>query len=387
MLVGILAGCLGGRHGGPETYERELIRAIARVDVSNEYRIYAFYDGAEEALGPLPKNFSVRVLRPRSRWVSLSVTLPVAMVRDGVDVLHATMYPPPICPVPLVFTMHDISPIARPEFFTPAVYRRLNPLVRKGLRRAKVVICVSQDTMATTCALTDVERSRMRVIPHGVDAVFRPVKGEQARAAVRAQLGIERPYVLYVGKIMVRKNVVRLIEAFGRFVAATNADFSLVLAGKRLYDTAEVDEAIDRLGLRHRVHELGHVPDAMLPSLYAAADMVSCVTLWEGFGFPVIEAMASGVPVIASNLSSLPEVAGDAAALVDPRDVGAIADAMGQVYGDPDLRARLVRRGIRQAARFSWGRTAGETIQAYQVAAAYRGPRATESACEPRLSA
>ena len=147
MRVGILAGCLGRGDGGPETYERELIRAIARQDKVNEYRIYAFEPTAASCLGALPDNFRVRVLWPRNRWISLTTSLPVMMVRDSIDVLHGSLYPPPICPAPLVFTMHDVSPLTRPDFFAPEVYRRLNPLVRKGLNRARVVLCVSNDAL------------------------------------------------------------------------------------------------------------------------------------------------------------------------------------------------------------------------------------------------
>lgn len=375
MRVGILAGCLGRRDGGPETYERELIRAIARQDKVNEYRIYTFEPKASLSLGPLPENFRVRVLWPRSRWISLAASLPLMMAKDSVDVLHASLYPPPLCRAPLVFTMHDVSPISRPEFFAPNVYRRLNPLVRRGLRRAQVVVCVSHDAMTATASITGIDTKHMRVVPHGVDSLFQPIPKDLAGVAVRENFALAGDYMLYVGKIMARKNITRVIEAYASFVEATRAETQLVLAGKRLYNTSDVDEAIARLGLAGRVLELGHVPDALLPALYSGAKMFVYVTLWEGFGLPLLEAMASGTPVIASNVTSIPEIAGDAALLVDPYDISAIAGAMIRLHGDSDLRATMIKAGLERGAQFPWSRTAELTIGAYTIAVASKHGR------------
>jgi glycosyltransferase involved in cell wall biosynthesis len=374
MRVGILAGCLGRGDGGPETYERELIKGIARQDATNEYRIYAFEPTAAACLGPLPDNFRVRVLWPRNRWISLTTSLPAMMTRDGVDVLHGSLFAPPICPAPLVFTMHDASPITRPDFFAPEVYRRLNPLVRKGLRRARVVVCVSNDTLTSTAKVTGMETSRMRVVPHGVDALFKPMAGDAARAELSDKLGLSEDYFLYVGKIMARKNIVRTIEAYAKFIAATGAKAQLVLAGKRLYDNSDVDETIARLGLGGRIIELGYVPDALLPALYAEAKAFVYATLWEGFGLPILEAMASGTPVITSNITSSPEIAGDAALLVDPYQVDEIAAAMIKLHTDESFRDSLIRAGFERCKIFTWDNTARLTIDAYAAAIAPAHP-------------
>jgi len=292
------------------------------------------------------------------------------MVRDSIDVLHGSLYPPPICPAPLVFTMHDVSPITRPDFFAPEVYRRLNPLVRKGLRRARVVLCVSKDALSSTASATGMDTSRMRVVPHGVDSMFRRIAKDSARAEIKDKLDLSEEYFLYVGKIMARKNIVRTIEAYARFVDATGSKTQLVLAGKRLYDTADVDGAIARLGLAGRIVELGYVPDELLPALYAGANAFIYATLWEGFGLPLLEAMASGTPVIASNVTSIPEIAGDAALLVDPYQVGEIAGAMINLHTDDKLRDTLVKAGLERCKNFTWANTASLTIDAYALAAA-----------------
>lgn len=370
MRVGILAGCLGRRDGGPETYERELIQALARQDRVNEYRIYVFEPTAASCLGPLPKNFRLSLLRPRSRWISLTASLPLAMIRDSIDVFHASLYSPPICPAPLVFTMHDVSPLTRPDFFAPGVFRRLNPLVRKGLKRARVIVCVSRDAMASTALETGIDINRMRVIPHGVSPRFAPIPRAMARAQVQEKIGIQDEYILYVGKIMSRKNIVRMIEAYAQFITATGAKTQLVLAGKRLYDTSDVDAAIIRHGLEGRVIELGYVEDDILPALYAAASSFIYATLWEGFGLPLLEAMACGTPVISSNLTSIPEIAGGAALLVDPYQVDQIADAMIRLHREPDLRDALIQAGYERSKQFNWANTARLTIESYEAAAA-----------------
>ena len=367
--VGILAGCLGRQDGGPETYERELIRAIAAADRVNEYRIYCFNDAAPGVVGPPPENMTLEVLRPRNRWISLAIVAPASMLRDRVKVLHAPLYPPPLCPARLVFTMHDNSPIAHPEFFTPAVYRRLNTLVRSALRKARVVICVSQHTHDSMADLAGVDPRRIVVVPHGVDPRFLRAPSEQERALVRERFRMARPYVLYAGKLMPRKNIVRMIEGAARFLKATGADMDFVMVGKRLYDNNEIDRTIARLGIADRVRELGHVADADLPVLYSGASAFLYATLWEGFGLPVLEAMASGTPVITSNVSSLPEVAGDAALLVDPLDVEQISSALVRVHEDRTLRQQLIDRGRERAGQFTWARTAAATIRDYQMVA------------------
>lgn len=367
--IGILAGCLGRQDGGPETYERELIRAIATTDRANEYSIYSFNGAAAACVGPLPQNMSLKVLRPRNRWISLALTAPARILSDRLKLLHAPLYPPPLCPAPLVFTMHDTSPIAHPEFFTPAIYRRLNPLVRSALRKARVVICVSRHALESTAEIVGLDRKRMVVVPHGVDPKFQREPDAQTRAAVRERLKLKRPYVLYVGKIMQRKNLVRMIEGVARLREATGADIEFVMVGKRLYDNGEIDRTIENLDMTGHVRELGHVADEDLPVLYADALIFLYVTLWEGFGLPLLEAMASGTPVITSNVSSLPEVAGDAALLVDPLAVEEITDALMRLTNDQPLRQELIARGRTRAAQFTWARTAEQTIRAYQMAA------------------
>jgi glycosyltransferase involved in cell wall biosynthesis len=191
-----------------------------------------------------------------------------------------------------------------------------------------------------------------------------------ARKRLEATYAIRERYVLFVGQLKTRsKNLLRLLEAFRQFRAEAGEPFRLVMVGRRNRTTVGLDEAVERLALKDHVVELGHVPDADLPLLYSGAEMLAFPSLCEGFGFPVIEAMACGTPVVTSKVSCLPEVAGGAALLVDPYSVEDIAAGMHRVFRDAALREDLCARGFERAKFFSWERTARQTLEAYERAA------------------
>ena len=218
--------------------------------------------------------------------------------------------------------------------------------------------------METTMDMFKLPADRFVVIYHGVNPNFRPVPREEARQRLSEALGVRVPYILYVGNVQRRKNLVRLLEAFHIFRQETRLDIKLALSGGRDYDTGFVGEAIERHQLKEHVLELGPVPDIHMPDLYSAAEMLAFPTLWEGFGFPVVEAMACGTPVLTSNVSSLPEVAGEAALLVDPHNVEEISAGMCRIMTDSALRARLSEKGIERARTFTWARCQCQTLQA-----------------------
>jgi glycosyltransferase involved in cell wall biosynthesis len=202
------------------------------------------------------------------------------------------------------------------------------------------------------------------VIACGIDPQFKPVADEDVRQGVLARYGIDRPYLLYVGGINARKNIARLFEAYAQ-VRATHPDVILVVAGKRQWQTGEIDAAFRRFNLEDQVHFTGYVDDRDLPALYSAAELFVFPSLYEGFGLPPLEAMACGTPVVTSNASSLPEVVGDAALTVDPYDVDGLAAAIKHALTDEDLRVELRRRGVARAAQFTWQRAARETLAVY----------------------
>lgn len=366
MRIGIFAVMAGRQAGGPETYEHGLVEALARVDTRNEYQVLCLDHTAARSFDVSSPNMRVRALWPGSRVISMSASLPWVLWRERIDLLHATFTPPPVSPRPYVFTHHCFSTFAHPEFYAPAIRLRLNALIVRGLKRARRIICVSENVRDLTAEKFRLPHERMPVVYNGVGPNFRPLDRELARVEVARRYRVDAPFVLYVGKLESRKNIVRLLEAFRMFRAEIRAPYTLVLAGRRTPMSAGIDAAIDSLGLRAHVIEIGHLPNADLPLLYNAAEMFALPSLWEGFGIPVVESMACATPVITSNVSSLPEVTDGAALLVDPYRIDDIGAAMLRLARDAPLRATLAERGLRRAQHFTWEQTARRTLAVYQ---------------------
>jgi glycosyltransferase involved in cell wall biosynthesis len=276
-----------------------------------------------------------------------------------VDIVHATTLAVPPRSAPLVVTIHDVAFLHQPSHFT----RRGHRFFRRGLelarRDADLILCPSETT-ADDCGRHGFDRARVRVVPMGID---RPVATKDEIEEVRDRHGLWRPYLLWVGTIEPRKNLVRLIEAF----ATLDHDLDLALAGP-----AGWNQDLERLlaGMRDRVRILGFVPERDLAALYGGATVFCFPSLLEGFGFPVLEAMAQGTPVVTSSGTSTEEIAGGAAVLVDPRDTDSIADGIRSVLDDESLAVKLSEGGPGRAARFSWERTAEELVNVYREVAA-----------------
>jgi glycosyltransferase involved in cell wall biosynthesis len=274
-----------------------------------------------------------------------------------VDLVHATSIAVPPKSAPLVVTMHDLAFLHEPSHFT----RRGLSFFRRGLalakREADLLLCVSQATRRD-CIDAGFDPDRLLTVPLGVDMA--PAEPEEVDR-VATSYNLRRPYVMWTGTIEPRKNLRGVIEAF----RALRSDLDLVLVGPKGWN-----EDIDALvgPTRDRVRVLGFVPRTDLAPLYAGAAVFCWPSLREGFGFPVLEAMAAGTPVVAGAAGAIPEVAGDGALLVDPTDVDAIADALSKILDDASLADELVRAGRRQAARYSWRQAADGLTDLYRRA-------------------
>jgi glycosyltransferase involved in cell wall biosynthesis len=306
-------------------------------------------------------------------WHQAGVT--IAARRRGCGLLHAPGGVGPIAgSFPAVVTVHDVMPIRFPELFRPWYRRYAGVVMPRLARRARAVIAVSSAAKAEIVEWLRVPAERVTVVPHGVDPVFRPLAPEDPVAAdVRRRYALPREFVLAVGTIAPRKNLPRLLEAVGRVrsqpgVAASTA--TLVHAGPEGWRPEHVTRAVRDLGLQDAVRFLGYVPTEELRVLYGLARVFAYPSLWEGFGMPVLEAMACGCPVVTSNVSSLPEVAADAAVLVDPGSTEDLARGIAAAWSDDGLRTRLIARGLARAREFSWGRAARETVAVYEAALA-----------------
>ena len=365
MRIGILVLMAGREAGGPETYEVETLRALARIDARNEYVVYCTGPEAPRAIAVSAPNFTYRIL-PRPRLFGVSAVLPAMLLRDRIDVLHSTFTPPPFSPKPQVLTMHCLSSFVHPEFYSPLIAWRLNTLLRRGMRSAAAIVCVSHATADDVHERFGVPRERLAVAYNGVGPQYLPVPRADAERRVAEEIGATGPYALFIGKLEPRKNVVRLIEAFARFRTATGSATKLLLAGHRTGVTPAIDELIARLGIGGAVIQCGYVKRETLPSLYSAARMFLFPSLWEGFGIPIVEAMACGTPVLTSNVTCLPEIAGDAAVIVDPGSIDSIANGIAQLDASPELRARLAACGPVRAGLFTWDEAARTTLDAYE---------------------
>jgi glycosyltransferase involved in cell wall biosynthesis len=280
---------------------------------------------------------------------------------------HATLYHSPyyLMPyrpgVPTVLTAYDVIPLIYPQYYTAAqrlIFRVAHAL---ALRTARVVLAISEATKRDLVQHFGTDAKKISVTPLAADARFTP-QSASAIQVVREKYRLPDQYALYFGSNKPHKNLARLVTAFANFQRPTS-NIHLIIAGS--WD-ARYPEAKQLAANNDRIRFLGPVSEPDLPALYGGATAFAFVSEYEGFGLPVLEAMACGTPVIASNMSSLPEVIGDAGLLVDPRDVNAIAAALDRVLDDADLQLELKQRSLDRAAQFSWARTAQQTLDVYQ---------------------
>lgn len=372
MLIGIDASrARAAGRTGTETYSLHLIRALVAAAPEQRFRLYANGAAPFDALwaGGPPEHVAPRAIPSPRLWTHLRLSAEMAIRPPDVLFVPAHVLPL-IHPWRSVVTVHDLGYLAHPEAHRPADRRYLDWSTRWNGTRAAAVLADSHATKTDLVAAYGIPPGKIRVIHLGRDEALARVEAPALIAAACRRYGIADPaagpgYLLYVGTLQPRKNLGRVIEAFAR-VAGTpaGAGLQLVLAGGKgwLFEGMRLPELAERLGVAGRVLFPGYVADTDLPALLSGARGFVYPSLYEGFGIPVLEAGACGVPVITSNTSSLPEVAGDAALLVDPHDVEAIADAMYRVLTDDALRAELIRRGHENVKRFSWEKCARETL-------------------------
>lgn len=365
---------------GIARYTRALVDAMARLRPDTRFLLLGLSQLARAALRAVPPDaepaLPANVEWRRSTLYPLITGYPLPLPRlvplraatGRVDLFHATNYVLPRAPgVPLVVTVHDLALLRHPDLGTPAL-RRLVARTAYSVREARRVIADSEVTRRDVIELLGAEPRRVYTVPLGCDPLFSPGDARAARRAVARHLGIEEPYVLHVGTIEPRKNLERLVAAFGRARREYHLPHILVLAGAPGWGIEAVRTRIAREGLADVVRLTGSVSGEQLLVLYRAAALFAFPSLYEGFGLPVLEAMACGTPVLSSNAAALPEVAGDAALMVDPRDDDALTAAIGRGISDAGLRDHLQRAGPTRAAQFTWERCAAATLAVYEAA-------------------
>ena len=358
--------------GGIGRYVRELTRAIARHDPLTEFRF--FVAGATPASLPQLnlRNVSWRATRVSPAWLARTwhrarLPLPVEAFTGAVDLFHATDFvlPPTLPGTRTLLTVHDLSFERVPSSAEPSLLRYLRSAVPKSVRRADHILADSQASKDDLAQLYDTPEEKITVLYCGIDEQFAPPADSAVIDRVLEDYGLRGAgYLLSVGTLQPRKNYPRVIRAV-KHLRECGIDLHYVIAGGKGWLVDEIDASIAENRMQDRVHLLGFVEDEQLPALYGGAKALVAPSLYEGFGLPLLEAMACGAPVITSNLSSLPEVAGDAGIQVDPTDVSAIAEAIAQVANDADLRADMIQRGFKRATQFSWERSARQLKAVY----------------------
>jgi glycosyltransferase involved in cell wall biosynthesis len=354
---------------GIGTYIRNLVRSLARIDLENRYLLLC-RPPDRDLLRDLPGNFQTVPESAPVYSMRELLSLSWRLYRSRLDLYHSTHYVLPAwIGSPVVVTIHDIIHLLYPDFL-PSRFAFLyaQRMIRRSLNRGDRVIAVSQSTKSDLMQYFDIDGSKIRVVHNGVEETFRQrLSSEELRRWLR-NLGIEQPYLLFVGNPKPHKNLDNVVKAYARARHLGNLDAPLICVGARTGSEFKIRQRAEYLGIPDKVRILGHVAQEALPAIYQGASLFLYPTLYEGFGLPVVEAMASGVPVITSNTSALKEIAEGYAYLVDPLDIEGMAKAIANVMGDPERRAGLAERGLRRAADFDWDLTARQTLDVYRAA-------------------
>ena len=352
---------------------RQLIAALAAEDHATPYKL--FVAGATPAqLPPIPgRNFKWYPTRVNPLWFArvwyrARVFLPVEGFIGNVQLFHATDFvlPPHLPTTKTILTVHDLSFVRAPETSTPILKRYLDNVVPWSVRRADHVLADSQATKDDLMDLYGTPANKITVLLSGVDDRFQRINDPVAWQAVRVKYKIpaENPFIFSIGTVQPRKNYTRVIEALHQL----GRDFEhvhYVIAGGKGWLDAPIYQMVRDLGMTDRVHFIGFADDTDLPTLYSAAAVTAYPSLYEGFGFPILESMACGTPVLTANVSSMPEVAGEAAVMVNPYQVEAIAEGLRRLLTDKGLQAKLIEQGYAQARLFSWQKAAAELKMIY----------------------
>ena len=373
MRIGLEITAAVQQSGGIGRYVREMLSALSDIDQSNQYRLfYASKNRSNHTVLDLPENFRVRQLPVNDIWLAriwqrIRLPLPVELITGSLDIYHSPDFtlPPTLSDIPTLLTVHDLSFLRTPESAAPGLRGYLEVAVKRSVKLATHVLADSQSTKDDLIELYATPEDKITVLYAGVSSAFHPVTDSNQLMKVRKHYKLgEKPFVLSVGTLQPRKNHVTLIKAFEQ--ALSDSEYNLVLAGGQGWSYEEVHELVRSRGLQHRVLFPGFVADEDLSALYSSADVMAFPSLYEGFGLPVLEAMACGVPVLASNTSCLPEVAGGAAVFVNPKNVEAMSDALLKLVSNVDLRKTLREKGFERVEQFSWQSSVVKLLGVYR---------------------
>jgi len=368
MRFSVDAHAIGQHLTGNETYIRNLLKGFALCGDGAEFIAYI---SRSSARGEIPDGFAVQEVSVNP-FVRLGLDLPRRLMRDRPDLLHVQYTAPAFTSVPIVVSVHDISFLTHPHYFTRSRAVQLNVTVRSTVKRAAAVLTPSDFSKRGIMGAYGLADNAVHVIPNGVSSSFRQVGRDVARHRVNERYGFSAPYIFTVGDLQPRKNHAGLFRAFENLLRENpSLPHHLVVTGKKTWYGARVHQAARDSAVASRIHFTNFVEDDDLVQLYGGCDLFVFPSFYEGFGLPILEAMACGRAVACSDTSAMPEVADSAALLFDPYELGQMVRAMRDLLVDGELRARMERLGLQRAVQFSWQSTAEQTLRVYyEVAAA-----------------
>ena len=376
MRVGInTLFLIPGKHGGTETYLRNLLLNLARIDRENEYIIFANRENIE-SYGIKQDNFSKVLCNLSAKNKPLRVIweqaiLPIVARKYKVDVLHAPAYVSPMINsfrFESVVTIHDMMFYYHPENYPKRQLLYFKHLIPLSARKAKRIIAVSNNTKKDIVKILGIPEKKIIVIQETYGEEFRRELNDNAKKKVKAQYKLPDNYILSVASLNPQKNIERLIKAYDILVRSYSSEHKLVLVGMWLKHGSRIIQLIKELQLKERIIFTGYIDNEDLPYFYSLADVFVFPSYFEGFGIPPLEAMACGCPVIASKATSIPEVVGNAAVLINPFSVEELSNAIHRVLIDKNMRDNLIAKGFERVKHFSWEKAARETLHVYKKA-------------------
>jgi len=345
---------------GSGEYCFELLLSFNSIDKKNNYIIYL----PEKPTSDLPKesqSWHYKIVEPRRMWTLFGLSLEFLLRRSSPDVFFSpTHYLPIFAPGRSAISILDVSYIKFPELFRKSDLNQLTKWTGYSAKKASVIFTISKASKGDIIKSYGVSEARVVVTYPGIKEVASSRYKALSMDEIGKKYGIRSDYILFVGTLQPRKNIACLIEAFSKL---NKPDLDLVIVGKKGWKFEEILAAPKKYGVGNKVKFLDSVPDGDLPSFYKNAVCFALPSLYEGFGLPVLEAMKYGCPVVTSNVSSLPEAGGDAALYVDPLSVDDIKKKLAAILTDPELRGKLVKKGYDQVKKFSWDKTAKETLR------------------------
>ncbi len=350
----------------------ELIRHLQEIDRQNEYVVFVKPDSdicIEETT-----NFKIQFVSSLCYPDWEQWGLPRIAAREQVDILHCTSNTAPIrSSIPQILTLHDVIFLEdpKPTGSSKNWYQRLGNKYRKAIvptvaKQCQMIITVSEYEKEQIVKTLPLPSEKVKVVYNGVSERFKQIRDKRMLEQIKEKYRLPKKFILFLGNTDPKKNLKGVLRAYSIYVENNQAVVPLVIVDLKQKYLSAVLKELNLLGLQEHIVLTGYIPNRDLPAVYNLSELFLYPSLRESFGLPILEAMACGVPVITSNTSSMPEVAGDAALLVDPKDALLLANDIGAMLSHNNLRQRMIRKGFRQAERFSWHNTAEQVLQIYE---------------------